>query len=177
MWSSVDFLCVLLFSLEVKRASAEVNEFLSGSGDFVGQTSSEVPSQHPKPQTELHTRQEFEWMRECLSQREHFVLRVTLWYVCVCVRIFVFCVGLCVWAQRLNQAIVPGSTIEVFYCWYHQNSRNILLLFKTSFFFVSSADMRNKILTIYLIRGVSFHSRIVSLKCSGSSVRRAAANR
>lgn len=172
VWSVVDFRCVLLLSSEVYQVSAGGNEFLSGSGDFVGQTSGKVPSQHPKPQSELHTWQEFEWMRECLSQPVHFALNVTLWYVCAS---FALCVSLWV-HQRLIKPLFLDWPLR-FFTVDITRTAEIYYLYSKHQFSVSPADMRNKTLTIYLIRGVSFHSRIVSLKRSGGSEQRAAANR
>ena len=76
VWSLVNFLCVLMFSVHVAQESAGVNGFLSGSGDFVGKASSKVSSQHPKPRSELHTGQKDE-RTEVSKQCTHFVLHNT----------------------------------------------------------------------------------------------------
>ena len=88
--------------------------------------------------------------------------------VCVCI-LFLLCGFVC---ERIKDLIKPlfldrplrFSTVDI------TRTAEIYYFYSKHNFSVSPADMRNKILTIYLIRGVSFHSRIVSLKRSGSPV-------
>lgn len=107
------------------RAPTEVNDYLSG---FWWLWHKKAARLHRGTQNLSLNSTHGRNLHEC--DRVHFVWHdssACVWARLVCV---------CFWAhQRFNQAIVPGSTIEVFCCWYHQNSRNTLLLlwFKTSF--------------------------------------------
>lgn len=112
------------------------------------------------PSCELHTQQECEWMS----------VRRPVHVICL-VRLCAFCA---LWDLIKPLFLDPPlgfSTVDI------TRAAEIYYFYSKHDFSLSPADMKNRNLTIDLIRGVSFHSRIVSLKCLGSSERQAAANR